>query len=127
MKPVIISTVCVLFLIAVWSFFYSFSGVILTDFSEELSGPIYDKIAGEDWTAAEESVRSLSGRWEKNKTVFYMLSSHAVVRETDVALARLAEFIRNREASDANAEIAAISELFLSIRQSEAFSIDNIL
>ncbi|MDO4482733.1 MAG: DUF4363 family protein [Bacillota bacterium] len=127
MKPVIISTACMLFLIASWGFFYWFSGVILNDFSDELVNTVYGQISREEWADAEESLCRLSERWETNKTVFYMLSNHSAVRETDVALARLSEFVRNKEASDANAEIAAVSELFLSIRQSEAFSIDNIL
>lgn len=127
MRSVIISTSCVVVLILTWGFFYFFSGEILTDFSRELSGPLYSYISDENWEAAEESMDGLAKSWESNKALFYTLSSHAVVRETDVSLARLKEFILNKEVSDAHAEIGAISELFLSIRQGEAFTVDNIL
>lgn len=127
MKPVIISTGCTLLLIGIWTFFYCYSGVLLSDFSEELSVSLYEEIENELWSEAAASVSSLSEKWENNKAFFYMLSNHSIVREADIAFARLSEFIKNKEASDAKAEIAAIYEMFLSIRQSEAFSVDNIL
>ncbi|MBE6021070.1 MAG: DUF4363 family protein [Firmicutes bacterium] len=126
MRSVIISTSCVLFLILLWAYFYFFSGEILTDFSQELTGPLYSYISEENWEAAEASILSISEEWETNKALFYTLSSHTVVREADVAMARLNEFILNKEVSDAHAEIGEIRELFLSIRQGEAFTVDNI-
>jgi len=56
-----------------------------------------------------------------------MLSNHMVIRETDIAFAKLNELVKNHERADAYTEIATINELFLSIRQAEAFTIDNIL
>lgn len=127
MKPVILSSLCVLFLILLWGGFCYASETVLADFSQQLSGPVYTHITEENWTAAENTTKQISEDWEKYKTLFYMLSNHTVMRETDISLARLREFIRNEEASDAHAEIAALNELFLSIRQIEAFSVDNIL
>jgi len=67
MRSVIISTSCVLFLILLWAYFYFFSGEILTDFSQELTGPLYSYISEENWEAAEASILSISEEWETNK------------------------------------------------------------
>lgn len=127
MRSVIVSSACVLLLVFLWGIFYYCSGEILTDFSQELTGPLYTQISDENWEDAEQTIKNLTKNWEEHKALFYTLSSHAVVRETDVAFARLNEFILNKEISDAHSEIGAIKELFLSIRQGEAFTVDNIL
>ncbi len=127
MKPLIISTACTIFLICLWGAFYIHSGNILNDFSHFLAEETYQNISQNDWEAAETSVKSLSKQWEKHKALFYMLSNHMVIRETDIAFAKLNELVKNHERADAYTEIATINELFLSIRQAEAFTIDNIL
>ena len=127
MKPLIISFASLLLLISTWGFFIFYTSSTLEEMSAQLKQEVYQPIASEEWPSAASGIKHIAESWHKNKAIFYMLSNHGIVRETDLSIAKTQEFIKNQERSDALAELAAINELFISIQQCEAFSLDNLL
>ena len=127
MKPLVISSISIVLLITTWGLFIHYTSSTLKDMSEEMAQVVYQPVALEDWADAAAGMEKIAQRWHNHKIIFYMLSNHGVIRETDISIARAQEFIRNQERSDSLSEISVIQELFLSIRQGEAFSIDNLL
>ena len=95
--------------------------------SAELVRSVYQPVSEEEWPDAVSGMAHVAEKWHKHKIVFYMLSNHGVVREADISIARAQEFIKNEERSDSLAELSVIRELFLSIQQGEAFTVDNLL
>ena len=127
MKPLVISSICIVLLVTTWGLFIYYTSETLDDMSAELIRSVYEPAADEDWPEAASGMAHVAKKWHKHKIVFYMLSNHGVVRETDISIARAQEFIKNEERSDSLAELSVINELFLSIQQGEAFTVDNLL
>lgn len=127
MRPLVISFFSILLLVSTWSFFIFYSSSTLESLSAQLKESVYNSVAGEQWQDAASGIQKVAERWHKNKNIFYMLSNHGIVRETDLSVAKVQEFIKNEERSDALAELAVINELFISIQQGEAFTLDNLL
>lgn len=127
MKAMLTSSICLCIVILLWGVFYISSDAILTDFSDILIEHISTALKEGDFSEAEDKSQIASDYWENHKSVFYMLTEHKLIRETDTALARLKSYIVNRQTEDALNEISYIAELLLSIHQNESFSFDNIL
>lgn len=127
MKPLIISFLSILLLISTWGFFIFYTSTTLEEMAAQLEQGVYQPVSSEEWQAAAAGMKSIAENWHENKIIFYMLSSHGTVRETDLSIAKVQEYIKNQERSDALAELAVINELFISIQQGEAFTLDNLL
>ncbi len=126
MKPLLLSFCTLLLLVSIWGGFINYSTQILGNLSHQLSSEVYQPVSKENWEEARQEMDRWKALWHKNKTLFYTLSGHSVARETDLAIARASEYIRNQAQTEALAELAVVEELFISIRQGEAFSIDNL-
>lgn len=127
MKPLVISSVCIVLLVTTWGLFIQYTSNTLEDMSADLIRSVYQPASEEKWSDAASGMARITEKWHKHKIVFYMLSNHGVVREADISIARAQEFIKNEERSDSLAELSVINELFLSIQQGEAFTVDNLL
>ena len=126
MKPLAISSTCIIILLAIWSFFIYYANNTLNDMADELDDLIYIPVSAEEWETAREEFALVSMQWHQDKTILYMLSQHGTTRDIDVAFARLEEHLKNETKPEALLEIAIIKEHFRTIQQYEAFSIDNI-
>ncbi|MEG6611426.1 DUF4363 family protein [Pseudoclostridium thermosuccinogenes] len=79
------------------------------------------------WEDALNKLKALTEDWEKAETSWSMLLDHQEVDNIDSTIARMSQYIENRDISPALAEIETLRLYIRHIPEKEALTLKNIL
>lgn len=127
MRSLIISTISLLLIIAIWFGFMTCCENSLTDLTDRIVADIEPDILDGDWESAALSFESLSRDWHSRQDMYSTFFTHSEVVQADLSIARAETAIRSRDAAMALSELAAIREHLKFLFENERINLANII
>lgn len=127
MRSLIISTVSLLLIVAVWFSFMTYCEDSLSSLTEQIVSEIEPYVTDGDWDAAAARFDELSDDWHSRQDVYTLFFTHSEVVETDLAIARAKASIRAQNAAAALNELATMREHMKFLFENERINLANII
>ena len=102
----------------------------MTAHTERWSAQLEDAAAlaeNEDWSAAAERLERSYQDWDSHQTYLHIVEKHDAVDDAEAMYRRAAAFLKTRETSELQAELADLRDQLRLLVEMERFSIKNIL
>lgn len=127
MRNLIISIVCLLFLIIPWGIYDRYSSHTIEAYQIILTHQIIPSIEMGNWQEAEEAFDVITEDWERYRTVSAYFINGESINEVDSSLAKARYYIKLHSPANAAAEASYLIHRFEFLHENELPSPGNIL
>jgi hypothetical protein len=126
MKMVVISLMILVVLIGVWAWFhFTYIDPVTSYFWENLL-ILSDKVSLSDWESAEFDMEAYAIKWQDIREYWVYFINQEDIDNIDFSIKKSEMYIKNRNKSNAQAELEHLRLLFNVIEENECLSLDNI-
>lgn len=126
MRNFIISSICLLIIIGIWSCFYVYSSDKTDYYKSELDIIISEYVDREKWTDAISSFNELEADWNdyKHNAAFFLDSSE--LNHIDGTFKKVRFYIYAKDRSNSSGELAYLKGLFEYLHKNESLNAENL-
>lgn len=127
MRNFIVSILCLILLLGIWTIFDSYSNQKIHNYQYQLEENILSSVENREWDQALSDFQALSRDWHqyKKKAAFFLDTS--AINDADYSIARAKYYIKEKDASNASGELACLKEQLTFLHYNETIAPGNIL
>ena len=126
MRTLIISTISLALLIAIWGFYNTYSEQQLHLLISNCEQQVMPAIEAKDWNSAYDSFKQQYNLWHQyQKKARYMLETE-LLNNLDESYARTLMYIKAKDLSNSTGELLALQHGLESVHKNETLSLSNI-
>lgn len=121
--PILVVSLAVIIILGVWMNSY------LKESSDRISAHIKElelNIQNGDWQSAHTKLTDINENWDRTSNIWYMMVDHDEIDSINNALAKVEAYIKSRDNSNLESEIASLKLFVEHVPEREAFALRNI-
>lgn len=126
MRSFIGVSIAILAIIGGWFLSYRYVDNHATNFIESLN-LLERKIEAEEWDMVMEQYSEMKSQWHQVRNQWAIIIDHHEIDNIDLALARTRKYVQEKDKPLSLGEIEVLKQLFQIVKESEAFTLTNIL
>lgn len=127
MKHLIVSSVCLFFLLSSWYLYDTYAGSYIEESKYLLEERILPAIINENWDTAEYYYNIVEDKWREFENVSEYFLDTAAVNKTDEMIHKTKFHIMTRDISNAAAYTSELEHMLTYLHENEMLSPENIL
>ncbi len=126
MKHLLISLSIVLIMISSWVCFDIYSVQEINKINNNINVKLISSIENEQWDTSLNLMKESHEMWLDYRKIAMMFLENDSIREIDMAMSKVTEYIKAEDVSNSSGELSYISQLLSAIDQQERLTMANI-
>lgn len=126
MRNFIVSSICLMAVIAIWACFTVYASSNTDYFEESLDTLIYEYVNEEKWDHARTHFDDLQNDWNDYKRVASFFLDAGSINHIDSTFKKVYFYISADDKSNSSGELAYLKGLFTALNRNEALTLENI-
>lgn len=126
MRNFIISTVCLIMIIGIWTCFHIYSSDKTDYYKSELDIIIFEYVNEDKWPDAISAFDGMQSDWNKYKHIAAFFLDSSALNHIDSTFEKIRFYIYASDKSNSSGELAYLKGLFESLHKNESLNMENL-